>query len=81
MQASVSYLCWAVILQSHLINEMKEILGNGETQPLCLSPKCTLAICSPGCSYAGCVLLQYWQRGAETVLLKCECAEAFMFIM
>lgn len=40
----MSYLCWAVILQSHLINEMKEILGNGETddngllrsRPVCL---------------------------------------------
>lgn len=36
MQASVSYLCWAVILQSHLINEMKEILGNAETEDNCL---------------------------------------------
>lgn len=46
MQASVSYLCWAVILQSHLINEMKEILGNAETDDNCLlrsRPVCPLS--------------------------------------
>lgn len=88
MQASVSYLCWAVILQSHLINEMKEILGNAETDDNCLlhsRPVCPLSahllhtealdvavlLCPP----------PVLAVGAETVFLKCEYAEAFMFIM
>lgn len=86
----MSYLCWAVILQSHLINEMKEILGDAETDDNCLlrsRPVCPLsahllhteteALDAAKLAVPPPVLAP----GAETVFLKCECAEAFMFIM
>lgn len=69
---------------------MKEILGNGETddigllrsRPVCLLSAHLLRTGALDAANAGGVLLQYWQGGgAETVLLKCECAEAFIFIM
>lgn len=88
MQASVSYLCWAVILQSHLINEMKEILGDAEADDSCLlrsRPVCPLSAHWLHTEALDAAVLAVpppvSAPGAETVFLKCECAEAFMFVM